>query len=60
MFEAYLNLKSSYANELAQLNINVLIIYINKIKYKGYLKSKYKRLIYYNTFSKKDITKPQN
>ena len=57
---AYLNLKSSYANELAQLNINVLIIYINKIKYKGYLKSKYKRLIYYNTFSKKDITKPQN
>ena len=60
MFEAYLNLKSSYANELAQLNINVLIIYINKIKYKGYLKSKYKRLIYYNTFSKKYITKPQN
>ena len=60
MFEAYLNLKSSYANELAQLNINVLIIYINKIKYKGYMKSKYKRLIYYNTFSKKDITKPQN
>ena len=56
----YLNLKSSYANELAQLNINVLIIYIIKIKYKGYLERKVKRLIYYNTFLKKDITKPEN
>ena len=60
MFLACLNLKSSYANELAQLNINVLIIYIIKIKYKGYLESKYTRLIYYNTFLKKDITKPEN
>ena len=56
----YLNLKSSYANELAQLNINVLIIYIIKIKYKGYLESKYTRLIYYNTFLNKDITKAKN
>ena len=42
--KAYLNLKSSYANELAQ-------------KYKGYLESKDKRFKYYNTFPKKDITK---
>lgn len=57
---AYLNLKSSYANELAQLNINVLLIYIIKIKYKGYLERKFKRFIYYNTFLKKDITMLKN